>query len=259
MLLLLARHGNTFNKGDKVVWVGARTDLPLTAKGREQALALGQALAPFAPRIKRVISGPLLRTREHAGILGDALKAPSPQPSPQGEREPAAAPSQRGDDNSSVPSPQRGEGQGEGGLDTSSHAGPFIDERLREIDYGLWEAKSSEEIQAMGGGAELDAWNKAGEWPRSPGWTPAPEAIAATVAELAGECAAGLGEGDAVLLVTSNGIMKFFLKLVPGAFEDMAARGSLKVATGHCCALRHSPRGWEVLLWDSEPGQIALD
>jgi probable phosphoglycerate mutase len=258
MLLLLARHGNTFNKGDKVVWVGARTDLPLTAKGREQAQALGQALTPFGPRIKRVISGPLLRTREHAGILCEALKTPSPQPSPQGEREPAAAPSQRGDDNSSVPSPHRGEGQGEGGLDTSSHAGPFIDERLREIDYGLWEAKSSEEIQAMGGGAELDAWNKAGEWPHAPGWTPAPEAIASNVAELAGECAAGLGEGDAALLVTSNGILKFFLKLVPGAFEDMAARGSLKVATGHCCALRHSPRGWEVLFWDREPGQIEL-
>ncbi len=146
-----------------------------------------------------------------------------------------------------------------GGLDPSSHAGPIIDERLREIDYGLWEAKSSEEIQAMGGGAELDAWNKAGEWPRSPGWTPAPEAIAANVAELAGECAAGLGEGDAALLVTSNGILKFFLKLVPGAFGDMAVRGSLKVATGHCCALRHGPRGWEVLFWDREPGQIAIE
>ena len=258
MLLLLARHGNTFNKGDKVVWVGARTDLPLTVKGCEQALALGQALAPFAPRIKRVISGPLLRTREHAGILCDALKTPSPQPSPQGEREPAAAPSQRGDDNSSVPSPHGERDRVRGDSDPSSHVSPFIDERLREIDYGLWEAKSSEEIQAMGGGAELDAWNKAGEWPGSPGWTPAPEAIAANVAELAGECAAGLGEGDAALLVTSNGILKFFLKLVPGAFEDMAARGSLKVATGHCCALRHSPRGWEVLFWDREPGQIAL-
>ena len=43
----------------------------------------------------------------------------------------------------------------------------------------------------MGGGAELDAWNKTGEWPRSPGWTPPPETIAANVAELAGECAAG--------------------------------------------------------------------
>ncbi len=82
MLLLLARHGNTFNKGDKVVWVGARTDLPLTAKGREQAQALGQALVPFAPQIKRVISGPLLRTREHAAIICEGLKTPSPRPSP---------------------------------------------------------------------------------------------------------------------------------------------------------------------------------
>ena len=60
----------------------------------------------------------------------------------------------------------------------------------------------------------------------------------------------GVAEGDAALLVTSNGILKFFLKLVPGAFEDMAARGALKVATGHCCALRYSPRGWEVVFWD---------
>ncbi len=214
MLLLLARHGNTFDKGDKVVWVGARTDLPLTAKGREQAQVLGEALAPFVPQIKRIIAGPLLRTREQADIAADKA-----------------------------------------GMKVSVE----IDQRLREIDYGLWEAKSSGEIEALGGGAELDAWNKAGEWPRQPGWTPAPEAIAANVAELARECATGLGEDDAALLVTSNGILKFFLKLVPGAFEDMAARGALKVATGHCCALRHGPRGWEVLFWDRAPQEIALE
>ena len=44
------------------------------------------------------------------------VKTPSPQPSPQGEREKAAAPLARADGLSSVPSPQRGEGQGEGGL-----------------------------------------------------------------------------------------------------------------------------------------------
>ena len=46
MLLLLARHGNTFEPSDKVVWVGARTDLPLTSMGREQAAALGEGLSP---------------------------------------------------------------------------------------------------------------------------------------------------------------------------------------------------------------------
>jgi probable phosphoglycerate mutase len=208
MLLLLARHGNTFDKGDKVVWVGARTDLPLTAKGREQAAALGEGLRPLAAQIKRVIAGPLQRTRAHAEIAAARLGLALPVE---------------------------------------------ISEDLREIDYGLWEAKSSEEIHALGGEAELKAWNETGAWPHSPGWTPEPEIIAANVARLAGECAATLHESDAALLVTSNGILKFFLKLVRGAFEDMAAAGALKVATGNVCALCHSARGWEVVFWDRQP------
>ena len=40
--LLIARHGNTFEKGQTPTRVGKRTDLPLTQKGEEQALALGQ-------------------------------------------------------------------------------------------------------------------------------------------------------------------------------------------------------------------------
>ncbi len=250
MLLLLARHGNTFDKGDKVVWVGARTDLPLTSKGREQAQALGQALAPSAARIKRIISGPLLRTRDAATIIGEALNAPSPLPLSREGRGDGALSTAQSEFRAS-PLPSAGEGQGEGALR------PMIDERLREIDYGLWEAKSSEEIEALGGGEELSAWNKLGEWPRLPGWTPSPEAIAANAAQLAAECAT-LGEGDAALLVTSNGILKFFLKLVPGAFEDMAARGALKVATGNACALRHGANGWEVEFWDCAPAQISL-
>ncbi len=211
MLLLLARHGNTFGKGDKVVWVGARTDLPLTAKGKEQAEALGAGLQPVKSQIKRVIAGPLKRTREHAGIAAGLLR-----------------------------------------LEVPIEA----DERLREIDYGLWEGKSSEEIQALGGDIELKAWNERGQWPRAPGWAPPAEIVAANVAQLAGECAETLDAGDAALLVTSNGILKFFLKLVPGTFEDMAARGALKVATGHACALRHGARSWEVLFWDCEPSQL---
>jgi probable phosphoglycerate mutase len=213
MLLLLARHGNTFDKGDKVVWVGARTDLPLTAKGREQALALGRALAPSPARIKRVVSGPLLRTRDAAAIAVEGAGIAAPVE---------------------------------------------IDQRLREIDYGLWEAKSSEEIEALGGAAELDAWNKLGAWPSAPGWTPSPEAIASNVARLAADCAAAVGPDGAALLVTSNGILKFFLKLVPGAFEEMSAKGALKVATGHVCALRHGGNGWEIAFWDREPAQVDL-
>jgi broad specificity phosphatase PhoE len=213
MLLFLARHGNTFEAGERVVWVGARTDLPLTEKGRDQARALGHSLAPAGPRIKRVIAGPLKRTREHAMLAAQTLRHESPI---------------------------------------------AIDERLREIDYGLWEAKSSAEIEALGGSAELKAWNDGGQWPRAPGWTPSAETIAANVARLASDLAGALGGDDAALAVTSNGILKFFLKLVPGAFEDMAARRALKVATGHCCALRHGESGWEVTFWDRNPSAPAL-
>jgi broad specificity phosphatase PhoE len=213
MLLLLARHGNTFEAGEIAVWVGARTDLPLTAKGREQAVALAAALAPVKPRIERVIAGPLTRTREHAEI---AVRR--------------------------------------GGFE----APITVDERLREIDYGLWEGKSTEEIRALGGERELKAWNEKGEWPPSPQWTPSPNKIAANMTALASELADVLPGDRAALLVTSNGILKFFLKLVPGAFEEMAALRALKVATGHCCALRHGERRWQVVFWNREPSQLAL-
>lgn len=213
MLLLLARHGNTFEPGDKVVWVGARTDLPLTAKGRAQAAALGVGLQPVAARIKRIVSGPLQRTHEHASIAASALGF-----------------------------------------------GVAIDERLREIDYGLWEAKSSDEIRTLGGESELKAWNERGAWPLSPGWSPAEAEISANMAKLANALASPLSGNDAALLVTSNGILKFFLKLVPGAFEEMAGKGALKVATGNCCALSCEEAGrWRILFWNRQPASLALD
>ncbi len=214
MLLLLARHGNTFEHSDKVVWVGARTDLPLTAKGRAQAAALGAGLQPIAARIKRIVSGPLQRTHEHASIAARALGFGS---------------------------------------------GVAIDERLREIDYGLWEAKSSDEIRALGGERELKAWDERGAWPLSPAWSPPDGTISANVAKLAQELAAPLSGSDAAMLVTSNGILKFFLKLVPGAFEEMAGKGALKVATGNCCALSCEAGSWRILFWNRQPASLALD
>jgi broad specificity phosphatase PhoE len=68
-LLILCRHGNTFEKGEKVVMVGAKEDLPLTAHGIEQARSLGRALASVNVIPDRVISGPLQRTKVFAEHL----------------------------------------------------------------------------------------------------------------------------------------------------------------------------------------------
>lgn len=69
--LIIARHGNTFNPGDTVTRVGARTDLPLVPSGIAQAQKLGQHLKErnLLPDIT-YCSG-LMRTRQTAQIALD--------------------------------------------------------------------------------------------------------------------------------------------------------------------------------------------
>lgn len=69
MRLILARHGNTFGPGDAVVWVGARTDLPLVEKGRAQAEAIADGLIAAGRVPDRIWTGPLKRTAETATIV----------------------------------------------------------------------------------------------------------------------------------------------------------------------------------------------
>lgn len=71
--LLIARHGNTFDKGDTVLRVGARTDLPLSASGQEQARLLGQYLATAHPRIDAFFTSRLQRTQQTAALAQQQL------------------------------------------------------------------------------------------------------------------------------------------------------------------------------------------
>lgn len=205
MLVMLARHGNTFEAHETPVWVGARTDLPLTAKGRAQAAAIGSALqfSGFAPR--RILTGPLKRTRETAAIAAAAC-AP--------------------------------------GVEIE------IDDRLREIDYGRWEAKSSEEIRAAGDAAALEAWDKEGAWPADAGW---PLSLDEYLQRLQDLMADVWGSGrDPALIVSSNGIFK----LLAQALSKEAFSG---VKTGHLCLLeRNFPEKAEIRLWNVKPDALSL-
>ena len=60
--LIIARHGNTFEKGDTILRVGGRTDLPLTAEGEEQGKRLGLCLKKHGYEIDKVYAAPLKRT-----------------------------------------------------------------------------------------------------------------------------------------------------------------------------------------------------
>jgi len=76
--MIFARHGNTFGPGDKVVWVGREHDLPLVAKGHEQALALAKAFESKGWRPDAVYCASLSRTRSTAHIITEHLGLPQP-------------------------------------------------------------------------------------------------------------------------------------------------------------------------------------
>lgn len=74
--LYVVRHGNTFDKGDTVTRVGARTDLPLSVSGQEQAQKLAAHFAgtPFSA----ALCSTLTRTRQTArAILSERIDSPA--------------------------------------------------------------------------------------------------------------------------------------------------------------------------------------
>lgn len=76
--LIIARHGNTFDKGDVVTRVGARTDLPLVEKGKAQAEALGQYLKDHDLIPDAAYCSTLKRTQETARIALKTCGAKTP-------------------------------------------------------------------------------------------------------------------------------------------------------------------------------------
>lgn len=72
-MIIFSRHGNTFEPGEKAVWIGTRTDLPLTADGRTQAAQVVDYLRGTGTVPKQVLAGPLRRTRDFAGIVASAF------------------------------------------------------------------------------------------------------------------------------------------------------------------------------------------
>ncbi|RMG44957.1 MAG: histidine phosphatase family protein [Candidatus Dadabacteria bacterium] len=74
MKLILARHGNTFSSGEKVLRVGSRTDLPLVKEGQEQARRVAQYLLENNMLPTMICCGPLKRTVQFAEIISESLK-----------------------------------------------------------------------------------------------------------------------------------------------------------------------------------------
>ncbi len=206
MLLILARHGNTFGPGDTPVWVGANEDLPLVEKGLEQSREIGRALRDAGVVPDRIIAGPLKRTRIGAELAGEMCGF-------SGEIE--------------------------------------IDDRLREIDYGVWGGKSDTQITEQWGDEAVAQWRERSIPPSGAGWSPSPAALAANARSVLDAASRDRSPDTVVLIVTSNGVLRYFHTLLagPGAPESEA-----KVKTGHIGAARIEASGARLLFWNQTPG-----
>ncbi|MEM9572663.1 MAG: histidine phosphatase family protein [Pseudomonadota bacterium] len=68
--IYIVRHGNTFDKGDTVTRVGARTDLPLSSSGQNQADQLAMHFREIAPDgFDFAFCSALQRTRQTAETI----------------------------------------------------------------------------------------------------------------------------------------------------------------------------------------------
>jgi len=171
--LILMRHGNTFEKGETPVQVGARTDLPLTAVGQEHAQAMAQHFISQGIFPKAIFAGSLKRQTESARIIAQSL-----------------------------------------GLS-------FLDEpALTEIDYGVWEGLSAEQITRQWP-KEHAEW-EAGKWQEAIfGGTE--EEYMRPIQDWLGRLRKTFRDNDVVLGVTSNGLLRRFQ--------------NEKVKTGHYCEI----------------------
>lgn len=69
--IIICRHGNTFDQGDVVTRVGARTDLPLSISGVDQARGLAEHFGPKSSgfSFELAFCSPLMRTYQTADFI----------------------------------------------------------------------------------------------------------------------------------------------------------------------------------------------
>jgi len=123
-----------------------------------------------------------------------------------------------------------------------------IDERLKEIDYGVWGGRSDAEIAEDWGAGAIEAWRERSVVPHGAGWIPDPQTIEAHARAVLGALADNPG-GD-VLLISSNGILRYFHRLIAGAG---APPEDAKVKTGHMGAARLTGGAWALDFWNLPP------
>lgn len=125
---------------------------------------------------------------------------------------------------------------------------------LVEIDYGLWEGLTNEEVLEKWS-LEYVKWTQQAIWGEGIFGGSLQEHLAA-IKHWLSELRKKYSPGDTVLGVTSNGIIRFFYSLQKNAWEQLVNKGGmedLKVKTGNFCEISLFKDSIEVIDWNVSP------
>ena len=132
---------------------------------------------------------------------------------------------------------------------------PRIDSRIQEIDYGEWTGLTNQEvIQKFGKEAVLN-WDQKSLWPpKDQGhWGGSEEQTVTEVQSFVSDLQARHTGNETVVVISSNGRLRYFLTLEKGKFEEKVKNGSFKVKTGNVCKLTGDQNQFTIPYWDVEP------
>ncbi len=211
--LIIARHGNTFTADDTPTRVGARTDLALVGKGRDQARALGKYLHAHNLIPDVAYSSTLSRTKETAALALEEI----------GVKLPVYA------------------------LDIFNEIDYGPDENKPEADViariGAQAIKDWDEKAAVPDGWDVDPDEIIQNWRRfAQSLTKMNDTVSDQI----------LPVQETTLVVTSNGIARF-APYITDSFEDFAKNHDLKLKTGSYGTLLFSNGKWEIEGWNIVP------
>lgn len=132
----------------------------------------------------------------------------------------------------------------------------IVDTRLNEIDYGNWAGLTNTQIQELDEDKELSAWENLSVWPKIATWKGSPSHMIKEIREFSKDLITQYQSTDTILVVSSNGRLRYFLKLIPGLFEWHVKNNAFKVATGNICLLTYENRKWQMKFWNKKPDYL---
>ncbi len=202
--LIIARHGNTFRKGETPTRVGSHTDLELVEEERGRGIGLYLQKLGLIPT--RILAAPLKRTMGTAALAAEELGSPCPVQPDARFIEVDYGPDENKTEDAVMLRLGRLSCKAEGGC---------------PCNYTV------EEVMERGQ-AVIDLWNSKAIVPE--GWKVDVEQICRNWQELAQE----VQEGETLLCVSSNGTIRF-APCITGDYEGFCAQHDIKVATGGVC------------------------